>query len=96
MPFPTADTLFKPLPGLVAKKIGPEYIIVPLRDHVADMDCLFTLNETGAFIWEQINGTRNVQDIAEAVHLEFEIDLPTALHDVQEVLAEMEGKIIIR
>jgi len=47
-------------PEIVTKKTGNEYVLVPLASNIADMNRLFTLNESGAFIWELIDGKKNV------------------------------------
>ena len=47
-------------PSIVTRKTGNEYVLVPITNNIADMNSVYTLNETGAFIWEQIDGKRNV------------------------------------
>ena len=37
----------------VTRTVGDELVIVPLSGNVAQMNRLFTLNETGKFIWEK-------------------------------------------
>ena len=49
-------------PSVVTRKTGNEYVLVPITNNIADMNSVYTLNETGAFIWEQIDGKRNVED----------------------------------
>jgi len=46
------------------------------------MNSVYTLNETGAFIWELINGKRSVEEIINVVTTEYEIDYETASKDV--------------
>lgn len=83
-------------PSVVTRKTGNEYIIVPVTGNIADMDSIFTLNETGAFIWEQIDGEKSVEEIIRLVVDEFEIDRDTATKDVLGFLGTMKEYLIIK
>jgi len=54
-------------PSIVTRKTGNEYVLVPVTNNIADMHSVYTLNETGAFIWEHIDGERSVEEIIAAV-----------------------------
>lgn len=43
------DKIFRKTDNTVTKEVGDECIIVPMADNVADMESVFTLNDTGAF-----------------------------------------------
>lgn len=49
------------------------------------------LDETAAFIWRQIDGTRTIRQIAEVVASEYDVDAGTALADVAELVADLVG-----
>lgn len=83
-------------PSVVTRKTGSEYVIVPVTGNIADMDSIFTLNETGAFIWEQIDGEKSVEEIIRLVVDEFEIDRDTATNDVLGFLDSMKEYLIIK
>jgi methyltransferase-like protein len=82
--------------SVVTRKTGNEYVLVPVTDNIADMDSVFTLNETGAYIWEQIDGKKTVEEIIEAVTNEYEIDEETAEKDVFEFVNNMNKYLIIQ
>ncbi len=82
-------------PTVVTRKTGNEYILVPVTGNIADMNSIFTLNETGAYIWENIDGQKTVGEIIELVENEFDIDHPTAERDVLEFLESMRSYLII-
>ena len=73
------------------RKVSDEYILVPLSDDIADMDSLFTMNEVGAFIWEQIDGNRSISQIVENVTGEFDVKNETAQKDVLTFLDEIKN-----
>jgi hypothetical protein len=68
--------------SIVTRKTGNEYVLVPITDNIADMNSVYTLNETGAFIWDQIDGKKNVEEIISALTEEYFIDFDSASEDV--------------
>jgi len=83
-------------PSVVARKTENEYVLVPVTNNIADMNCVYTLNETGAFIWEQINGTRNIEEIISILTDEYEIDNKKAEEDVFSFIDNMRKYLIIQ
>jgi len=63
------------------RKVGKEMVLVPLKNNIATMDEMFTMNEVGCFIWESIDGRNNENVILTSVIEAFDIDLKTAEHD---------------
>jgi len=79
--------------SVVTRKTGEEYVLVPVTGNIADMDSIYTLNGTGAFIWEQIDGKSSLEEIADKLTEEYDTDRDTAGKDV---LAFIENMIRIR
>lgn len=77
-------------PRVVFRKINEEYLLIPLTDNIADMDSIFRLSETGAFIWEMIDGERNISDITSKVVEEFEVGSEEAEKDVLKFFGEVQ------
>ena len=75
--------------NVVTKEVGDECIIVPLSDNIADMDSVFTLNDTGAFFWSLIDGSKTVDQIIDAVVEEYEVDRNTVARDFSAFIEEM-------
>ena len=82
-------------PSVVTRKTGNEYVLVPVTNNIADMNSVYTLNETGAFIWEQIDGNRNIGDIIGLVIKEYDIDNDSANKDVFDFIGNMKEFLII-
>lgn len=74
----------------VARQVTDELVIVPLSGNVAQMNELFTLNETGKFIWENVTETNDTASIAKLMSETFDIDEATAINDVNVFLAQMD------
>lgn len=81
--------------SIVTKKTGNEYVLVPVANNIADMDSVYTLNETGTFIWELIDGKKSVNDLIEAVVNEYDTDNKKATEDVFSFIDEMRKYLII-
>lgn len=82
--------------SIVTRKTGNEYVLVPITDNIADMNSVYTLNETGAFIWEKIDGKRNLDEIIAAVINEYDIDRKSAESDVFSFIENMSKYLIIQ
>ena len=89
-------SVYRHSPSVVTRKTGNEYVLVPVANNIADMNSVFTLNETGAFIWEHIDGKRCVKELIEALMEEYETDEKTASEDVFSFLGEMKKYLIIK
>jgi hypothetical protein len=46
-------------PGVVARNIGGEVVLVPTRSNVADFNSIYLLSKVGGFLWEQLDGNRD-------------------------------------
>jgi len=81
--------------SVVTRKTGNEYVLVPITNNIADMNSVYTLNETGAFIWEQINGKRSVEEIISELINEYDIDEQNAESDVFNFIENMSKYLIV-
>ena len=82
--------------SIVTRKTGNEYVLVPITNNIADMNSVYTLNETGAFIWEQIDGKRSVEEIIAMLTVEYDIDKQKAESDVFNFIEDLSKYLIIQ
>ena len=73
-------------PRMVGRKIGDEYVLVPLAERGADLDSIFNLNKVAAFVWEQLDGARSGHDVVEALLQRFEVERARAEQDYAELI----------
>ena len=90
------NSVYSRSPDIVTRKTGSEYVLVPVTNNIADMNSVYTLNETGAFIWELIDGVKSVGEIIDAVTEEYEIDNESASNDVDSFIKNMSNYLIIK
>jgi len=74
---------------MVARKIMDEVILVPIHRNVADMQSIFTLNETGARIWELIDGKNSAEGIVRVLASEHEVSKGEVEKDVTLILSQL-------
>jgi hypothetical protein len=91
----TLKSVYSHSPNIVTRKTGSEYVLVPVANNIADMNSVYTLNEPGAFIWELINGKRNIEEIINALSEEYDVDHDSAEKDVFSFINDMSNYLII-
>ena len=85
------EKVYKKSDSIVSRKIADEFILVPIRQNVGDLESIYTLNDTAARIWELIDGERKVRKIKEKITEEFEVTPEEAEKDIIEHLQQLEG-----
>jgi hypothetical protein len=84
------DKVYSKSDSIVSRKIADEFILVPIRQNVGDLESIYTLNETAARIWELIDGKMKVVEIKEKIVEEFEVAPEEAEKDIIEHLMQLE------
>ncbi len=69
--------------------VGKETILVPLRDSVANMNEMVTLNEPGSFIWDKITISSTIESLTKEVVDNFEVDEQTAKTDINSFVQKL-------
>jgi hypothetical protein len=60
-------------PDFVFRQIADETILVPIKQKVGDLECLYSLNPTASRIWDLLDGTRDLVAIRDVLASEFDI-----------------------
>ncbi len=88
-------TIYKKAENIVARKIADELLLVPIQGKLANMECVFTLNEVGEVVWDTLDGKSDIAIIAEKIADIYDIDIDIAKADCNELLAEMLSASVI-
>jgi len=91
----TLKSVYSHSPNIVTRKTGSEYVLVPVANNIADMDSVYNLNESSAFIWELIDGKRKIGEIISALTEEYDIDNASDAKDVFSFVDDMSKYLII-
>ena len=81
--------LYERNPDFIYRNILDEAVLVPIHQDVADMDCIYTLNGVGAFIWEHLDRPINQAGLQSALLDEYDADPEVLAADLQLFLDEM-------
>ena len=75
--------------NFVFRRIENETILVPIKDNVGDMGSIYSLNEIGAFIWEQLDGRRNLEAVNDKIMDAYEVPHQRAETDLKAFMADL-------
>jgi hypothetical protein len=90
------EMVFGPSADVVAREIEGELILVPIAAGVGDVeDVLFTLNESGRAIWNLLDGTRSLREIAAELEAEFIGDAGQIEADILGLVTELAARRIL-
>ena len=88
------ETRLKKDPNIVFRDLEGETILVPIRRRTANLQSIFTLNETAGRIWELIDGQRSLAQIRDAIVEEYDVcpgDAETDLLELVDYLKDIEA-----
>ncbi len=85
----TAEKQIERNPNFVFRRIVDEAVLVPIHQDVANMDCIYTLNDVAAFVWEHLAKPMPKALIRQVMLEEYETDDITLTNDLDRFLAEM-------
>ncbi len=77
---------------IVSRNVLGETILVPVKGEMAklaDMQKIFSLNTVAEFIWNALDGQKNLRDILFEMIQYFDIDENTAKNDLVELIDEL-------
>jgi len=83
------DQQYKRNENFVYRKIENETILVPIKNNVGDMSCIYNLNEVGAFIWDHLDGEKTLNDILNMVADEFDVSDQDAEIDLHDYISDL-------
>ncbi len=75
--------------NLVTREIVGETIIVPITGELADLQQVYSLNATGAFVWQRLDGSASLEIIHQAVTKHFKVRKKDAWEDLVELIADL-------
>lgn len=80
----------------ILKEIAGEFIVIPVGKNLVDFNAVITLNETGAFLWNQMQNDCDISHLIEALVSEFDVDEETAGADIDEFIKKLTSVGILK
>jgi len=81
--------------NVVFRQVADELILVPVRQKVADLKCIYTLNEVGAFVWNHLDSKRTLADIVFLLVSSFDVSLAAAQEEARAFIRQLESKKLV-
>lgn len=70
----------------ILRKIAGDYVIIPTGKTALAFNGMITVNEQGAFLWQQLGDETTEEQLVDALLNEYDVDRKTAQEDVAEFL----------
>ena len=74
---------------VVLRLIGQDHLLVPVSGGAARENCVFPLNASGVFIWEQLSIGRSLAEVARDLAAAYAVTPEQALADCREYAGEL-------
>lgn len=81
--------------GFALRKVADSFVVIPVGDNLVDFSAMITLNETGAFLWENIKDDATEDTLAKALTEEYDVSLEQAKEDVCEFVKILKDKKVL-
>lgn len=82
----TAAVRYRRAGEVAVRRIVGETILVPIRHQLADLECVYTLDEVGGVIWDLLDRAATLDEVVEEVVREFEVAPDEARADARRFL----------
>lgn len=83
--------MMKAKKGFLLRRLGDEYMVVPVGEASKNFNGMIRMNETGAFYWKELEKGISEEDLVQKTLERFEdLDEETARRDLKEYLGTME------
>lgn len=81
--------IYRKNPDVVYRVIAGEAILIPITRETQGAGRMLTLNETGAFVWERLDGKRRLEDILGEILEDYEVEEESARRDLLELISTL-------
>ncbi len=81
--------------GFLLKKIADDYVVIPYEDNIVDFKAMLVLNDSGAFLWEELQNEISSDELKNRLTAEFEVDEITAENDIAEFVSKLKEKDLL-
>jgi len=77
------------------RQVGGESILVPIRNHVGDLDSVYVFTAVAARIWSLFDGNRDIDSIVDTICSEYDAEPAVVRADLDELLQSLEAAELI-
>ncbi len=73
----------------VQRLIAEECLLIPLRRLLTDANSIYVLNETGATVWQRLDGGRSLGEIRRDLLAEYDVSTEQLDRDLHELITDL-------
>ena len=83
--------------GFVLRNICDSFVVIAVGERAAEHKGMIKLNETGAFLWQQLQQDRSKTELVQALTTEYDVDETTALAGIDAFIQTLqEGTLLAK
>ncbi len=82
-------------PNYIHRKIAGQHVLVSIGEGLADFRGYIQLNDTAAFLWEQLQQGKTKEELLQTLIGTYDIDEETARRDLDDCLELLSSKNMI-
>lgn len=76
--------------GFILRKIANNDMVVPIGNNIADFNGIISLNESAAFLWKRLKEGAELQQLAETLTKEYNINREQAEVDAEDFIERLQ------
>ena len=92
---PTLESVYRSRDAVITREIVGETLLVPISAELANLDAIFALNETAAYLWHRLDGERSLGQLRDAVVERYEVESEQAWQDMTALLDELHARRLV-
>ncbi len=78
--------------GFILRNVADATVVVPTGKASLDFNGMITLNDTGAFLWRQLENDVSMDDILKAMLSEYDVDEATARGGIERFIEKLRAE----
>ncbi len=82
--------------GFVLKNIADTFVVVPLGTNTVNFRSIISLNESGAFLWSQLETEKTEEELLNLMLNEYDIDEATARADIASFIENLKKADLLK
>lgn len=82
--------------GFLLRQVADRYVIIPVGEETLSFSGILTCNETGAFLWRQLESEKTQEQLTEALLAEYDVLPKVAAADVVHFTEELKSAGLLR
>lgn len=88
--------MYKIKDGFIVRKIGNQFMAVPVGSHTSDFHGMVALSESGVLLWSALENGADEAALADILVEHYEVELSVALEDVKNFLDGLQNQGVLQ